>query len=196
MPDVIPRSRYRRPLSAACSRSRPARSGKVDFGLRLAERANPLQCRRTRAAGARTADHPQGARRAGRIHVPAQRSAACLDMEEQDGSPNAKLAFDVGRPIPIRQSIELGLGFLHRSLQQLFRERWKPQTVCFTHAPPSKERCSSAILRHRYRVQSGFQRHRLSARATSMRPCRPQMQRWRGMRSNISTRLRRAARAP
>ena len=49
------------------------------------------------------------------------------------------LAFDVDRPVPIRQGVELGIGFLHRSLQQLFRERWKPQMVCFTHAAPTRK---------------------------------------------------------
>jgi AraC-like DNA-binding protein len=48
------------------------------------------------------------------------------------------LAIEVDRPVPIRQSIELGIGFLHRSFQQLFREHWKPEAVCFTHAAPAK----------------------------------------------------------
>ena len=61
-----------------------------------------------------------------------------LRMEEQDGLAILDFAIDVGRPVPVRQAIELGLGFLHRSLQQLFRENWKPQAVCFTHAPPAR----------------------------------------------------------
>ena len=60
-------------------------------------------------------------------------------MREQNGDVVLSFAIDFDRPVPIRQSIELGVGFLHRSFQQLFRERWKPQAVCFTHALPSKK---------------------------------------------------------
>jgi hypothetical protein len=43
-------------------------------------------------------------------------------MIERDGEVKLTLAFEVDRPVPIRQGVELGIGFLHRSLQQLFRE--------------------------------------------------------------------------
>ena len=62
-----------------------------------------------------------------------------LNMREQDGQLILNLAIDVDRPVPIRQGVELGVGFLHRSFQQLFREHWKPQTVCFTHAAPPRK---------------------------------------------------------
>jgi AraC-like DNA-binding protein len=38
----------------------------------------------------------------------------------------------------MRQAVELGIGFLHRSFQRLFREHWRPQAVCFAHAAPSR----------------------------------------------------------
>jgi hypothetical protein len=60
-------------------------------------------------------------------------------MRERDGEVILSLAIDVDRPVPIRQGVELGVGFLHRSFQQLFRERWKPHLVCFTHALPAKK---------------------------------------------------------
>src|SRR5262249_19828044 len=36
------------------------------------------------------------------------------------------------------QGMELGLGSLHRSLQRLFRESWKPHAVYFAHARPAR----------------------------------------------------------
>ena len=45
---------------------------------------------------------------------------------------------DAGRPVPMRQAIELSIGFLHRSFQRLFRERWRPQAACFAHAAPNR----------------------------------------------------------
>jgi AraC-like DNA-binding protein len=38
----------------------------------------------------------------------------------------------------MRQAIELGIAFLHRSFQGLFREAWRPQAVCFAHAAPNR----------------------------------------------------------
>jgi len=61
-----------------------------------------------------------------------------IRLQEQNGVVVLGLAIDVDRPVPIRQSIELGIGFLHRSFQQLFRQHWKPEAVCFTHAAPAK----------------------------------------------------------
>ena len=118
-----------------------------------------------------------------------------LRMEEQDGLAILDFSIDVGRPIPLRQSIDLGLGFLHRSLRQLFRESWKPQMVCFTHAPPVRR---DAHRRFSAPTSSSIRNSTASSawRATSTRPCRPRMPRWRGMCSNISTRWRRAATPP
>jgi AraC-like DNA-binding protein len=59
-------------------------------------------------------------------------------LQELDELVVLSLAIEVDRPVPIRQSIELGVGFLHRSFQQLFREHWKPEAICFTHAAPAK----------------------------------------------------------
>ena len=38
----------------------------------------------------------------------------------------------------MRQGVELGLGFLHRSLQQLLGKSWKPDAIYFTHARPNR----------------------------------------------------------
>ena len=49
------------------------------------------------------------------------------------------LAIEVGRPVPIRQGVEMGIGVLHRSLRHLLRESWKPHAIYFTHAAPARK---------------------------------------------------------
>ena len=115
-----------------------ARSGKLDFGLRL---ANKRTVANLGALALLVREQPTIRKAldvmAGYIFLHGE--SLLLNMKEQDGEVKLSLAFDVDRPVPIRQGVELGVGFLHRSLQQLFRERWKPQTVCFTHAAPPKK---------------------------------------------------------
>ena len=62
-----------------------------------------------------------------------------MNLRQQDGEVILTLAIVVDRPVPIRQGIELGVGFLHRSFQQLFREHWKPKEICFTHEGPARK---------------------------------------------------------
>jgi hypothetical protein len=59
-----------------------------------------------------------------------------LTIDEAEGFVTIGLAVERGRPVPIRQAIELGLGVIHRSLEQLLGTSWRPQTICFTHAGP------------------------------------------------------------
>lgn len=44
----------------------------------------------------------------------------------------------VGRPMPVRQSVELSIGMLHRSLNALLGGQWHPLRVCFRHDAPAK----------------------------------------------------------
>ena len=44
----------------------------------------------------------------------------------------------VGRPMPVRQSVELSIGVLHRSLNALLGGQWHPLRVCFRHPAPAK----------------------------------------------------------
>jgi len=115
-----------------------ARSGKLDFGLRL---ANKRTVANLGALALLVREQPTIRKAldvmAGYIFLHGE--SLLLNMKEQDGEVKLSLAFDVDRPVPIRQGVELGVGFLHRSLQQLFREHWKPQMVCFTHAAPPKK---------------------------------------------------------
>ena len=59
-----------------------------------------------------------------------------LQISDEDDQTILRLMIEVGRPVPIRQAIDLGIGFLHRSLQQLLRESWRPRAICFTHTRP------------------------------------------------------------
>ncbi len=110
-----------------------ARSGKLDFGLRLADQRTIANL----GALALLVREQPSIRKALDVmaaYMFLHGEALSLNVTEQDGEIRLSLAFDVSRPVPIRQGVELGIGFLHRSLQRLFREHWKPQLVCFTHA--------------------------------------------------------------
>ena len=113
------------------------RSGKIDFGLRLAERRSLSNV----GALALLVREQPTIRRAievlvGYMHLHSE--ALVLNLEERRGTVILKLTIDLGRPVPLRQSVELGLGFLHRSLQQLLGKSWKPKAVYFTHAKPER----------------------------------------------------------
>ena len=112
-------------------------AGRPDFGLLLAERRT-LSNLGALALLVREQPTIRKALEALVGYIFLHSEALHLRMEERDGLAILDFAIDVGRPIPVRQSIDLGLGFLHRSLRQLFRENWKPRTVCFTHAPPAR----------------------------------------------------------
>src|SRR5215831_6578454 len=114
------------------------RSGQIDFGLRLADRRTLANL----GALALLVREQPTIRKALDVLVGymfLHSESLLLGMQEQHGEAIISLAIDLDRPVPIRQGIELGIGFLHRSFQQLFRERWKPQTICFTHAAPPKK---------------------------------------------------------
>jgi AraC-like DNA-binding protein len=114
-----------------------SRSGKPDFGLRLAENrtlanlgASSLLVREQptiRKALDALAGYMFLHSEALQVRIVGQEEAVIVDF-----------IIDTGRPAPMRQAVELGLGFLHRSFQRLFRERWKPRAVCFVHAPPNR----------------------------------------------------------
>ena len=173
---------------------RRTRSGKVDFGLRLADKRTVAN---VGALALLVREQPTIRKAldvmAGYIFLHGE--SLLLNMKEQDGEVKLSLAFDVDRPVPYDKSVELGIGFLHRSLQQLFRERWKPQMVCFTHAAPQRKMLIEDSLWHSMFFSARISMESSVARLISMRLCRRQMQKWRGMRSNISTRLRRAAKS-
>jgi AraC-like DNA-binding protein len=114
------------------------RAGRIDFGLRLADRRTLANL----GALALLVREQPTIRKALDVLVGymfLHSESLLLNMREQDGEAVISLAIDLERPVPVRQGIELGIGFLHRSFQQLFRERWKPTAICFTHANPAKK---------------------------------------------------------
>ena len=107
------------------------RSGKVDFGLRLAEGRTLSNV----GAFALLVREQPTIRKALEVLVGymfLHSESLHFDLQEQDGLIAFTLTIEVDSPIPIRQSVELGFGFVHRSFAQLLRERWKPLAVWIT----------------------------------------------------------------
>ncbi len=113
------------------------RSGKSDFGLRLAEKRSFSNLGvlallvREQATTASVLDVLVG-------YMHLHNEALRLHVDVQDGNAILTLAIDLDRIVPMRQGIELGIGFLHRSLQRLLGSSWKPNVVCFAHGPPMR----------------------------------------------------------
>ena len=114
-----------------------SRSEKPDFGLRLAENRTLANLG---ALSLLVREQPTIRKAldalAGYMFLHSE--ALRVRIAEQDEVVMVDFIIDTGRPVPMRQAVELGLGFLHRSFQRLFRERWKPQAVCFVHALPNR----------------------------------------------------------
>jgi len=112
-------------------------SGKPDFGLRLAENRTLAN---VGALALLVREQPSVRKAldalAGYMFLHSE--GLVVRIVEQDDLVIVDFIIDAGRPVPMRQAIELGIGFLHRSFQGLFRERWKPQAVCFIHPPPKR----------------------------------------------------------
>src|SRR5262249_41518854 len=90
------------------------RSGKADFGLRLADQRSLSNL----GALALLVREQPIIRKALEVLVDymfLHSDALLLKMEEVDGLAILSFAIDVERPIPVRQGVELGVGFLHRS---------------------------------------------------------------------------------
>ena len=112
------------------------RSGKIDFGLRLAE-SRTLANLGALALLVREQPTIRKALDALAGYMFLHSEALRVRIVEQDDLVLVDFIIDTGRPVPMRQAVELGLGFLHRSFQRLFRERWKPEALCFAYSPPS-----------------------------------------------------------
>jgi AraC-like DNA-binding protein len=131
------------------------RSGKVDFGLRLAEGRTLSNV----GAFALLVREQPTIRKALEVLVGymfLHSESLHFDLQEQDGLIAFTLTIEVDSPIPIRQSVELGIGFVHRSFAQLFRERWKPLAVCFTHAAPAKKEAYRKFFATEIRFNQDF----------------------------------------
>ena len=111
--------------------------GKPDFGLQLAERRSLSNI----GALALLVRKQPTIRRAIEVLIGYMylHSEASAEVGGGRGMAILKLAMDVGRPAPVRQGVELALGFLHRSLQQLLGESWKPRAIYFAHEPSDRK---------------------------------------------------------
>ena len=112
-------------------------SGKPDFGLRLGESRTVANL----GALALLVREQPSIRKALDVlagYMFLHSGALVVRIIEQDDLVIVNFIIDAGRPVPMRQAMELGIAFLHRSFQRLFRERWRPQAVCFAHAAPNR----------------------------------------------------------
>jgi AraC-like DNA-binding protein len=116
-----------------------ARSRRPDFALRLAERRSLSN---VGALALLVREQPTIRKAlealANYMHLHSDGLRLTLD-EHDEGVAIIALAVNSGRPVPIRQGVELALGFIHRSLQQLLGKSWRPEAVCFTHSPPARK---------------------------------------------------------
>ena len=114
-------------------------AGKPDFGLRLADNRT-LANLGALALLVREQPTIRKALDALAGYIFLHSEALVVRIVEQDDLLDVNFIIATGprRVVPMRQAVELGIGFLHRSFQRLFRDRWKPQAVCFSHAPPNR----------------------------------------------------------
>jgi AraC-like DNA-binding protein len=111
------------------------RSGRPDFALKLAERRS-LSNLGVLALLVREQPTIRKALEALANYLHLHSDGLRLRIAEGEGLVTIVLTVDSGRPVPIRQGVELALGFIHRSLQQLLGNSWRPQAICFAHVAP------------------------------------------------------------
>ncbi len=119
-------------LLDACARA----AGAEDFGLRLAESRTSSNLG---AMGLVVSQEPT-LHRALEVmvrYVRLHNESLHLKLEEAGGVVVLSLTLITGRPLPMRQAIELAVGALHRILRSMLGDAWKPRRICFVHAPPS-----------------------------------------------------------
>ena len=113
------------------------RSGRIDFGLRLAEKRSFANLG---ALALLVREQPTVGKvldvLVGYMHL--HNEAVHLSVVVQGDAASLILDINLGVVGAYRQGIELALGFLHRSLQRLLGDNWKPTAVRLTHAAPPK----------------------------------------------------------
>ena len=120
-------------------------SGKADFGLRLAERRS-LSNLGALALLVREQPTIRKALSALVEFMHLHSEALRMRLQESGGLAVLSVAVELDRPAPIRQGVELSLGFLHRSLQRLLGANWRPQAIRFAHAPPQRKAAHAAFF--------------------------------------------------
>lgn len=113
------------------------RSGRTDFGLRLAEKRSlanlgPL------ALLVREQPTVRKALEALVDFMHLHSEALRMRFDERGGVAVLSVSVELDRPAPVRQGIELSVGFQHRSLQHLLGKIWRPTVIRFAHPPPPR----------------------------------------------------------
>jgi AraC-like DNA-binding protein len=110
-------------------------SGVEDFGLRLSElreftNLGPV------SLVARDEPVVRGALGVFIAYLHLHNEALRIDIKEEDGQATLSLYLELGEPLVMRQSIELGVGVLYRILAQLLGSKWQAELVAFAHGRP------------------------------------------------------------
>jgi AraC-like DNA-binding protein len=110
-------------------------SGIEDFGLRLSELRDFTNLGPVSLV-ARDEPMVRGALNVFINYLHLHNEALHIDMTEQDGQAILSLQLELGEPLVMRQSIELGVGVLYRILVQLLGSKWQAELVAFAHSRP------------------------------------------------------------
>lgn len=87
-------------------------------------------------------------------HVHLLNESLVIHME--DAGAYVILREDFVSPHLMRQSIELAIGVLFRMCQALLQERWRPQSVCFSHPAPVDTGLHKQLFRCRVEFDAEF----------------------------------------
>jgi AraC-like DNA-binding protein len=60
-----------------------------------------------------------------------------LRLVESDGLATVQVRVDFGRPVPVRQSLDLSTASLMSTIRGLVSAAWEPRVVCFSHPAPA-----------------------------------------------------------
>lgn len=131
-PDIrIPAEAVSRLLEASAHAA-----GVEDFGLRMAEtrqlsNLGPLALAMQQESTLRCALESMAR------YLRLQNEAIAMRIEEMDGFVLIRQEALIGLAGSLRQSTELVVGVLYRVLTRVLGQRWKPRSICFTHAAPA-----------------------------------------------------------
>lgn len=87
-------------------------------------------------------------------HMHALNEALLLQLE--DAGEYVILKEDFLSSGPRRQTMELAIGVLFRACETLLRERWRPQSVCFSHSAPLDASLHKRMFRCRVEFDAEF----------------------------------------
>jgi AraC-like DNA-binding protein len=71
----------------------------------------------------------------------------------------------------VRQSVEMAIGVLFRSIRELLGPGWRPRSVCFEHRPPDKATCHKAFFGLAVEFNASF--NGIVCNAKDLAACRP-----------------------